>query len=307
MNPYFSVIISVYNKEAYISKTLNSVINQTYVNFELIIINDGSTDKSLEIIKQFKDSRLIIIDQKNQGASYTRNKGLAIAKGKFIALLDGDDFWDTRFLETISEAIYKNPNESIFTTAIAHKYDNIIVPVSYSFEMNKSILVLDYFEASQDHSILSGSSVVFKKSILSITGNFDEALKSGEDTDLWIRFGIHHPIVFLNEVMVYYVYDNTSLSNTSFNLNDKPKYDNYKNEEKTNFYLKKFLDKNRFSLAILSKLNNDTTSFSFYKESLNLKNLSFKRRILLQSPKWLIKLLLKLKSFGGKKLYFKSL
>ncbi|MFT5243650.1 MAG: glycosyltransferase involved in cell wall biosynthesis, partial [Psychroserpens sp.] len=249
---------------------------------------------------------LILIDQDNHGASHARNQGLKIANGKFIALLDGDDLWDQLFLETISDAISKSPNEFIFTTAIAHKYDNLIVPVSYSFKMSKSTLILDYFEASQDHSILSGSSAVFKKSILSYTGHFDESIKSGQDTDLWIRFGIHHPVIFINKVMVHYVYNETSLSNTTINLNDKPNYNTYNEEEKNNVYLKKYLDRNRFSLAILSKLNNDQPSFTFYKQSLNIKNLSFKRRILLYSPKWLVTLLLKLKALGGKKTYYQS-
>ena len=306
MNPYFSVIISVYNKEPQISQTLNSVINQTFEDIEIIIVNDGSTDQSLDVIKQFKDSRLIIVDQENHGASHARNQGLKIANGIFIALLDGDDFWELSFLETISDTISKNPDESVFTTAIAHKYDATIVPVSYSFEMNKSILVLDYFEASQDHSILSGSSAVFKKSILPNTGNFNESIKSGQDTDLWIRFGIHYPVIFINKVMVYYVYNKTSLSNTTVNLNDKPNYNTYNEEEKNNVYLKKFLDRNRFSLAVLSKLNGDETSFTFYKQSITVKNLTFKRRILLYSPKWLVNLLLKLKALGGKKTYYQS-
>ena len=304
MNPYFSVIISVYNKESYLAQTLNSVLKQSFTDFEVIIVNDGSSDQSLEVIKQFEDSRLLLIDQENHGASHARNQGLKKARGKYIALLDGDDLWELTFLERMDEAIKLHNTQHIFTCAIAHKYDDRITPVSYSFELNKTILVLDYFEASQDHSILSGSSVVFKKSILSTTGHFDESLKSSEDTDLWIRFGIHYPVVFINDVMVYYVYDRNSLSNTSFNLKDKPKYDNYKNEEKNNFYLSKFLDKNRFALAVLSKLNDDKASFAYYKQSLNKKNLSVKRKVILDSPKWLLKLVLKLKSFGGKKLYY---
>jgi len=307
MNPYFSVIISVYNKENHISQTLSSVINQTFKDFEIIIVNDGSKDQSLYITKQFEDSRITIIDQENRGVSHARNQGLEIAKGKYIALLDGDDLWDTLFLETIRNTISIYPNEYIFTTAIAHKYDNHIVPVSYSYDLNKSILVLNYFEASQDHSILTGSSAVFEKEILSNTGNFNESLKSGEDTDFWIRCGIHYPVVFVNKIMVHYVYSSTSLSNTSFNLNDKPNYNDYDEAEKNNVHLKKFLDRNRFSLAILSKLNDDKTSFAFYKKSLNINNLSFKRRFLLDSPKWLVNILLKMKALGGRKTYYQSL
>lgn len=305
MNPYFSVIISVYNKEMYISQTLNSVIKQSFIDFEIIIINDGSRDNSLNTIKQFKDSRIKIIDQDNHGASHARNQGLEIAKGDYIALLDGDDFWDEQFLETISDAISKNPDEAIFTTAIAHKYDNI-VPVSYSFKMDKDIQILDYFEASQDHSILSGSSVVFKKSILAITGIFDETIKSGQDTDLWIRFGLHFPVVFINKVMVYYVYNTSSLSNTTVNLKDKSKFDKYIEEEKCNLNLKRFLDRNRFSLAILSTLNKDKNSYLFYRNSLSLENLSFKRKVLINSPRWFLKIVLKLKSLKGQKTYYQT-
>ncbi len=306
MNPFISVIISVYNKEAYLEQTLNSVLKQTFTNFEVIIINDGSTDNSLKAIKQFKDSRIKIIDQDNHGASHARNQGLEIAKGDYIALLDGDDFWELSFLECIVKAIKLHINQNIFTSAIAHKYDNTIVPVSYSFEMDKGIQILDYFEASQDHSILSGSSVVFKKSILNITGTFDETIKSGQDTDLWIRFGLHFPVVFINKVMVYYVYNTSSLSNTTVNLKDKSKFDKYIEEEKCNLNLKRFLDRNRFSLAILSTLNKDKSSYLFYRNSLSLENLSFKRKVLINSPRWILKIVLKLKSLKGQKTYYQT-
>ncbi|WP_047545172.1 glycosyltransferase family 2 protein [Psychroserpens sp. Hel_I_66] len=306
MNPFFSVVISVYNKEDYISGTIRSVINQTFQDFEVIIVNDGSTDKSLKIINQFDDPRIIIINQENKGASHARNQGIKSAKGTFIALLDGDDLWDEKFLENIHKAIYQYPDESVFTSAIAHKYNTEIQPVSYSFNSKKEILILDYFEASQDHTILSGSSTVFRKSIIAVTGNFDESITSGEDTDLWIRFGIHHKIIFINKILVYYIFINDSLSNSDYNLKMKPKFDKYIEEEKNNHYLKKFLDRNRFSLSILSKLHNDKDSFEFYKNSLSVKNLTFKRQVLLNSPKWLILALLKLKSLTGKKLYYKS-
>jgi glycosyltransferase involved in cell wall biosynthesis len=306
MNPYFSVIISVYNKEHFISHTLNSVINQTFKDFEIIIVNDGSTDQSLEVIKQFKDSRIQLIDQQNHGASHARNQGIAHAKGEFIALLDGDDLWQTQFLEVIANAIENNSEESIFTTAIAHKYDEKIVPVQYNFELSKTTQILDFFKSSKKHPVLSGSSAVFRKSILAITGHFDETIISGQDTDLWIRFGIHYPVVFINEVLVHYVYSSSSLSNTTLNIKDKSKFDNYKEEEKQNLNLKEFLERNRFSLAILSKLNKDKNSYSFYRNALSIEGLSLKRKMLLNSPRWLLKLILKLKSLNGQKTYFQS-
>lgn len=96
-----SIIIPVYNQEKYIGRCIDSVLNQTMTDFELILINDGSTDKSLEILKKYekKDKRIKIIDQKNMGVAKTRNKGIALARGEFIALVDNDDYLDTDYLE----------------------------------------------------------------------------------------------------------------------------------------------------------------------------------------------------------------
>ncbi|WP_460218191.1 glycosyltransferase family 2 protein [Psychroserpens sp. MEBiC05023] len=304
MNPFFSVIISVYNKEAYISNTLNSVLNQTYTDFEVIVINDGSTDHSLKILSQFKDSRITIINQDNLGASQARNHGMRITQGQYIALLDGDDFWDKYYLENIHTLIKQYPNQSVFSTAIAHKHGNTIIPVKYSIPNNTKVAVLNYFEASEDHTILSGSSTVFKTTILKITGDFDSTIRSGEDTDLWIRIGLHFPIVFLNKVLVYYVQNQNSLSNTNTNLSTKPKFDKYFNEEKNNPNLKKFLDKNRFSLAILAKLNNDQDNYHYYRNALSKQSLSFKRQLLLITPTSLLKLFLKFKSSKNLKTYY---
>ncbi|QYS90674.1 glycosyltransferase family 2 protein [Flavobacterium covae] len=89
----FSVIIPLYNKENYIYNTLISVINQTYTYFEIIIVNDGSTDKSLEIVKNINDSRIKIFEQNNKGVSSARNLGIKNATGSLIAFLDADDLW----------------------------------------------------------------------------------------------------------------------------------------------------------------------------------------------------------------------
>ena len=307
MAPFFSVIISVYNKEKYIGATINSVLNQSFDDFEIIVVNDGSTDRSSQIIDGFTDSKLSCINQDNLGASQARNIGISHAKGKFIALLDGDDIWDEQFLEQVAYVIQQHPDQSVFSCAIAHKYDNKVVPVSYSFKGSKNILVLDFFEASKKHAILSGSSTVIKKSALASTGLFDTSIKSGQDTDLWIRLGLHYRVVFINKVLVYYVYNHTSLSNTTFNVMDKPRHDKYYQEEKENIHLKKYLDRNRYTLAIFSKLYNDKTSFRFFKSEIDTSNLSLKQKLILMAPKWMINVLLKLKRLRGKKIYYKPL
>ena len=304
MKPFFSVVISVYNKAEYIKKTINSVLNQSFEHFELIVINDGSIDASEQIINTYKDKRLRLISTANHGVSKARNTGIKEALSNYIALLDGDDTWDIDYLQSMNDAIGRFPDIKIFTSAIAQKYENKIAPVIYSFKQNELYKIHNYFEASQKYSLLTSSSIVFDKSILSKTNFFDTSLISGEDVDMWIRFGLFYDIVFINKQLVLYNFNTSSLSNTTFDLDKKPKFDKYLNEEKENKYLKAFLDRNRYSLAILSKLRNDKKNFSYYTSHLNLNNIKLRQKLLLKSPKWILKLLLKLKSLKGEKLYY---
>ncbi|MEH7321092.1 glycosyltransferase family 2 protein, partial [Priestia megaterium] len=100
MNPTVSVIIPTYNVEAYIKETIQSVLNQTYQNFEIIIVDDCSTDGTVNVIKQFQDTRInLFLNEKNSGPSYSRNKAINLAKGEWIAILDSDDWWDRARLE----------------------------------------------------------------------------------------------------------------------------------------------------------------------------------------------------------------
>lgn len=302
--PFFSVVITVFNKEKFIKDTLNSVLNQTFKNIEVIVINDGSTDRSVELINSFKDQRLKLISTPNQGASTARNTGIREAKSNYIALLDGDDIWDLNYLKHVSDAIDKHPDYKIFTTAVAQKFEQKTIPVVYNFNQDCLYGIHNYFEASKKYSLLTSSSVVFHKSVLEKTGYFDPLIISGQDTDMWIRFGLYFKIVFVNKLLVAYNYNATSLSNTTFGLDKKPKYDKYFQNEKDHQELKVFLDRNRYSMAILSKLQDDKKSFNYYLSHIELGNLNLRHQILLHSPKWLLQLLLKLKSLKGGKIYY---
>ena len=99
MQPFFSIIIPLYNKENAIEKTLKSVFNQSFTDYEVIVINDGSTDKSKEKVYAFSDSRLRLISTENKGVSQARNLGISESKGKLIAFLDADDLLATTCLE----------------------------------------------------------------------------------------------------------------------------------------------------------------------------------------------------------------
>lgn len=305
--PQISVIISVFNKEQYIYNTIQSVLNQTFSDFEIIIINDGSTDQSETIIKTFTDARIHYIKQPNKGAATARNTGIAKANTNFVALLDGDDTWHNTYLESIINAKNNFPEALVFASAVAHKYDTELVPVPYNFKIDGKISIKNYFKNSKKHSLLTSSSTAFKTDILLTTGNFDTSIKSGEDTDMWIRIGLNFPIVFINKILVYYNYSDSSLSNTTFNLSAKPKYDKYDAEEKNNPEVKAFIDKNRYSLALLSRLQNDNQAFNFYHSKIDRSSLTLKQNILINSPKWILKALLQLKALKGKKVYYMPL
>jgi len=190
---------------------------------------------------------------------------------------------------------------------MAYKYDNKVIPIRYNFkESNSHISVKNYFENSLKYSIITSSSVVFNKEVLKKTGLFDLSIKSGQDTDLWIRFGMHFPVAFINKVLSYYVFNGASLSNTTFNPKDKPRFDKYLEEEKQNPSMKRVIDLNRYSMAILSKMEGVPDDFNYFYNALDVKNLPLKNRILLKSPAWLLKLLVVLKSTKGEKLHYRN-
>lgn len=306
MQPFFSVVISVFNKKDHIKDSINSVLNQSFRNIEIIVVDDGSTDGSSQIINDFLDERIKVIRTKNQGASKARNTGITNANTNYIALLDGDDLWHKDFLMHIKEAIAAFPDEKVYATALSQKYPNKTVPVSYSFKQKKLYSVRNYFKSSKKYAILSSSSTVFKKDILKTTGNFDPSIISGQDIDLWIRFAMYYNVVFINKPLAIYNHIADSLSNTAYSLTNKSKFDKYLTEEKENKDLKAYLDLNRYSMALLSKFLNDKTRYDYYTSFIDFKNLTVRQTILLKSPKWLLKLLLKLKSFRGEKLYYPS-
>ncbi len=132
--PRFSVVISVFNKEGFIGNTIDSVLNQTVQDFEIVVVNDCSTDQSEKEILSIDDGRIIYHKfNKNQGAGATRNKGLSLARGKYIALLDGDDLWYPKYLEEIESLICQFPSHKVFATAIDIEEHDGIRPSSYSF------------------------------------------------------------------------------------------------------------------------------------------------------------------------------
>ncbi len=196
--PEFSVVISVYNKQDYIGKTLQSVLDQTHSDFEIIVVNDGSTDNSETVILGFDDKRIKYFPQENQGAGAGRNAAIKKASGDWIALLDADDRWYPEYLAEISKLKSFYPGEAVFSVATAINRSGKTVLPTYSIPNLKQdeVYVLDFFESSYVDSLLTSSSTVLHKKIFDKVGMYDTSVISGQDTDLWIRVGLNYKVVF---------------------------------------------------------------------------------------------------------------
>lgn len=200
-----SVVIALYNKEKSIYSTIKSVLSQTYKHFELIIVNDGSTDNSLEIVKSFLDSRIRVINKLNGGVSSARNKGIQESQYEYIAFLDADDLWEDTFLADMCSLIQKCPEALLVGSSYCYLNENYeIIDVINNLPENYTGYLSDYFKIALKNMLYTSSSSVYKKIAFNHLGLFDETLSQGEDIDMFIRFALSEKIAFYNKPLVQY-------------------------------------------------------------------------------------------------------
>ena len=211
----FSIVIPLYNKELSIGDTIVSVLNQKFKDFELLIINDGSTDKSLDVVKTIKDHRIRIIDQKNQGVSSARNRGVNESLYDFIAFLDGDDIWKNNHLEVLYKMHQEFSDASVFVTSFDYSNDRAIFRNKRVKEVSK---VENYFEEAITENIITSSNVLVKKNAFKVVGLFNENIKYGEDLDLWYRLAQKFDIIKSTKVTAIYRVDAENRSEHKQNL-----------------------------------------------------------------------------------------
>ena len=207
----FSVIIPLYNKAPYIRKAQESVLAQTYADYELIIIDDGSTDGSAEIaeaILQAPASRLIassphrLIRQANSGVSAARNNGVAQASGDYIAFLDADDWWEPTFLEKMTKLIEDYPEAGLYASNyMYYKPGKTRVAVN-NIETGYFNYPKSYYEGGA--MPVTSISVAIPRKVLDETGGFPLGIKLGEDFLLWAKIAIQHKVAFFNEPLAWY-------------------------------------------------------------------------------------------------------
>ena len=294
---FFSVIIPLYNKENFIENTLKSVLNQSFTDFEVIIVNDESTDASEQKAKQFIDSRIRYFLKENDGVSSARNYGINLAKAEHITFIDADDYWFPTFLEEMFNNINRYPELKVFSAAIEVETSKKVFPSSYSIVKTGDCEIVNYFSASMKESVIWTSCAVFHKSVFNESGIFDPNIKISEDTDLWIRIGLNYQVLFSWKILARYVYDPKSLTKNHTTTINSFDFSKYTLLEKTNPSLKKFLDLNRFSLAIKSKLMKDKERYEKFYMGIDKENISLKKGILLQLPVFLLRPLIDFKAF----------
>ena len=202
--PSVSIIMPLYNKEQEVARALKSVFVQTINDFELIIVNDGSTDKGPEIVKSFDDHRVRVIDQDNGGVSYARNRGIAESQADLIAFLDADDEWEPDFLKTIIRLGDKFPSCEVLATNYSYrggddnKRPTIIRGLPQGF---KEGILSDYFEiAAQSDPPLWTSAVAVKRKAINMVEGFPEGVTSGEDLATWAKLAVKYDLpIALNQ------------------------------------------------------------------------------------------------------------
>lgn len=206
-----SVIIPIYNKSNYIVKCLDSVVSQSFKDFELIIINDGSTDISLNVLEKynFKNIDFKIINQVNSGVSIARNNGVKLANYEYIAFLDADDWWDSNFLEELVKLITNFPDAGMFASSYFKIKNHKRIPAIINLNENFIEGYIDYINIYSKGNwmpIWTGATII-KKVVFNKLQGFKPNLRMGEDFDLWLRISQKYKIAYLNKPLSNYNQD----------------------------------------------------------------------------------------------------
>lgn len=195
---HLSVVIPLFNKRLTIERAVNSVLSQTHKTFDLIVVDDGSTDGSAESISSISDTRLRVIKQENSGVSMARNRGISEAKANYICLLDADDEWSPRHLEQIADLIKMNPEAGLYSC----RYD-VVSPSGEKVTRALSLPVTfrgevpDFFDAyRKSRSLVNSSSACVRRECMDAIGGFPEGEPVGEDVYVWLRLAESYPVMF---------------------------------------------------------------------------------------------------------------
>ncbi len=199
--PLISVVIPLYNKAAEIGKTLRSVLEQTFPPLEIIVVDDGSTDRGAEYVQQISSPLVRLIRQPNGGVCRARNRGIEAARGEYIALLDADDVWHPRFLEEIASMIGEFPGCGLYSTRFNILSHDGLHPAPAPFRRG---IVPNFFRESAHRYIVIPSTACIPRRVLDDVGGFPDGMKIGEDLYMWIKIARKYRVCFSPEALCDY-------------------------------------------------------------------------------------------------------
>lgn len=195
-----SVIIPLYNKAEKISNTLQSVLEQTFQDFEIVVVNDGSTDNSVAEVYKIKDPRIRLVHQENAGVSAARNRGIQEARFDLIAFLDADDNWKPNYLESQYELYKKYPTCSVYVTnyEFHHSADTVIPTIIRKLPFKESDgILINYFEVAYcSHPPICSISIMVRKEAIQAIGGFPSGIILGEDLITWAKLACSYSIAY---------------------------------------------------------------------------------------------------------------
>ncbi|MFW9264340.1 glycosyltransferase [Nostoc sp. CALU 546] len=207
--PRISVIIPAYNSEKTIKQTIQSVLNQTFTNLELIVINDGSQDSTLEVVTQIQDSRIKVFSYSNAGGNVSRNRGLQLAVGEFVSFLDADDLWTPDKLHSQFKALQEN-----VTAKVAYSWTDYIDTNGKCLLSGKRINVNGnaYDQLLLNNFLENGSNPLISRKALITLGGFDESLNAAQDWDMWLRLASKFDFICVPSIQILYRISANSVS-----------------------------------------------------------------------------------------------
>lgn len=203
----FSIVLPLYNKESSVYKTVQSILGQSHKLLQLVVVDDGSTDNSVEKLSEIQDSRLKLVRQANAGVSAARNAGVDASKHEYIAFIDADDLWHRDFLSVMSQLIQQHPERNYFATLWQpwSRHDDMPTD-SRHYDSSKASLI-DYIEASYNDVVAHICSTVVRKDAFVAVGGFPIGVKHYEDQDFMCKLARESQMLLYQEALVYYVRD----------------------------------------------------------------------------------------------------
>lgn len=221
----FSIIIPVYNKEAYILNCINSIISQSFDNFEVIIVNDGSTDGCLQILNNITDNRFKVISTKNNGVSIARNIGINHSKGQYLVFIDADDYISSKYLETIYKVLQNGEIDILIwglTKVHTDGSQTVLIPFRngpINFECFLQTYMSEFERLDGIYGYVCNKAI--KRTFINKHGiTFNPQIKQAEDLDFWLSVYSCKPEISFLQYADYYYVQNTD--NSSFFFKCKP-------------------------------------------------------------------------------------